>query len=48
MILLSDVWSYEAIGVKDDGDKSGELICVKRTETVLRDRLRDLGHILAS
>ena len=29
-------------------EKTGEVIRVKRTETVLRSRLRDLGHILAS
>ena len=47
MIILSGMWYCEAISVKYNGEKAGELICVKRTETVSRDRLRD-SHILMS
>ena len=38
----------EATGVKDGEEKDGELRQFKRTETVARGRLRDLGHIFAS
>ena len=44
MILLSAVWNYDTTVVKDDG----ELIRVKRTESVSRGKVRDLGHIIAS
>ena len=40
------MWDYEATGRKKDGEKTGGLIRVKRTETVLKGRLRDLGHII--
>ena len=42
------MWDCEAIGVKEDGERAGGRIRGKRTETVLRDRLRDPGHILAT
>ena len=42
MILFSAVWDCEATGVKDDGEKNGELIRCKKTETVSRGRFRYL------
>ena len=48
VILLSAMWNHGTTGVQDDGEKAGELIRVKRTKTVSRGRVRDLGHILVS
>ena len=42
------MWYCETTGGKDEGEKAGELIRVKRTEIASRGRVRDLGHILAS
>ena len=42
------MWDYEAADVKEDGERVGGRICVKRTETVLRGRLRGRGRILVS
>ena len=42
MILFSAVWDCDATGVKDDGEKNGELIRCKKTETVSRGRFRYL------
>ena len=45
--MVFSVWTCEATGGKEDGEKAGGLVRVKRTETVLRGRLRDHSHILA-
>ena len=38
----------DVAGVKEDGVRAGGRIRVKRTETVLRGSLRELGHKLVS
>ena len=48
MILLFSVCDYEAVSIKEDGERDVGWVRVQRTYTVLRDRLRGLGHILAS
>ena len=48
MIKLITVWETGATGVKDLERRLEGLTCIKRTDTGWRDRLSDLGHILAS
>ena len=44
VILLFSVWGCEAIGVKENGQKTSGLLRVMMTDTVCRGGLKDRGH----